>query len=138
MEENLCDEIAHRAGFVVPIGNWITPGGALIVGKNYTTHHWETIKKYLNIEDDINDNLRYMNDIIIEGYIRIIIRFDMLFQVHGDINVVWSDAPNFVRMRDILDKLGNTEIHIFSKTFYMVGFAEDICKKAKNRLQIKQ
>ncbi len=139
MDENLCDEIAHRAGFRVPVGNWVAPNGTLILGENYETHHWETIKKHLNVESEPENSLQYMNDRICEGYIRIVIRLDVLFQVSGEtIDVVWSNQPNFLRMKDILSKLGDTEIHIFSKKFYIIGSATDICEDRKDRLQIKQ
>ena len=139
MDENLCDEIAHRVGFRVPVGNWVTPDGALIAGESYDTHHWETIKQHLNVDPEPENYLKYMNDRICEGYIRIVIRLDVLFQVPGEtIDVVWSNQPNFLRMKDILSKLGDTEIHIFSKKFYIIGSAIDICNHTTDRLQIKQ
>lgn len=139
MDENPCDDIARQSGFVVPVGNWITPNGDLIFGTDHDTHHWETLKQYLVIEGEVDNNLHYMNERICEGYIRIVIRFDVLFQVHGeDISVVWCDKPNFLRMRYILGKLGDTEVHVFSKKFYMIGSAMDVCNHVLQRLQIQQ
>lgn len=139
MPELFCEEIAHRAGFSVSVGNWIAPDGRLILGDNYETHHWETIKKFLNIEPNTDNNLTWMNQKVSEGYIRLVFRNDVLFQVGCEIKEeVWSEEPNLKIMRDILKRLPEIEVHIFSRTFYMIGLSKHILSKSLDKLQIQE
>lgn len=139
MSKLLCEEIAHRAGFIVSVGNWIAPDGRFIIGENYESHHWETIKKYLAYESEAENHLTWMNQKVQEGYIRLVFRSDVLFQV-GCIKKeeIWDDAPNVKVMRDVLKRIPDIEIHIFSKTFYVIGYAKNILSRDWNRLQIKE
>ncbi len=139
MSELFCEEIAHRAGFTVSVGNWITPDGALIVGKSYDTHHWETIKKHLGFEPETENHLSWMNDQVTAGYIRLVFRNDVLFQVGcKKKEEIWKESPNNTMLRDILKKIPDIEIHIFSRTFYIIGLACDILVKDWSKLQIKE
>jgi len=137
VSEIICEDLAHRAGFAVSVGNWISPDGTTISGWNYESHHWETLKKYIG--DDSDNPLSYMNLKVSEGYIRLVFRVQVLFQV-GCINKedLWSKKPQYARMRDILGKLKGSEIHIFSKKFYVIGLAEDILDKKISKLQIRE
>ncbi len=134
-----CEEVAHRAGFVVSVGNWITPDGLLIIGENYETHHWETIKTYLNIEGDVDNHLKLMNQKVLEGFVRLVFRDDVLFQVGCDSKEdIWGKSPNIKKMRDILVKIPDIEIHIFSKRFYVIGYSKDILDSNFAKLQIQE
>jgi len=137
--ELFCEEIAHRAGFAVSVGNWIAPDGTLILGKSYDTHHWETIKSFLNIEPKTNNNLTWMNQKVSEGYIRLVFRNDVFFQVGCEKKEeIWSDEPNLKMMRNILKKLPEVEMHIFSRTFYIIGLSKHISSESLDRLQIQE
>jgi len=137
--ELFCEEIAHRAGFIVSVGNWIAPDGTLVTSKDYNTHHWETIKKYLDSEVKIENQLSWMNQKVDEGYIRLVFRHDVLFQVGcKKKKEIWSEQSNFTVMRGILEKLRDVEIHIFSKTFYIIGLSQNILSKSIDKLQIQE
>jgi hypothetical protein len=137
--ELFCEEIAHRAGFTVSVGNWITPTGSLITGKNYETHHWETIKEHIGYDPEPDNHLAWMNDQISNGYIRLVFRNDVLLQVSGDKKEdIWSETSNVIMMRDILKKIPEIEIHIFSRTFYVIGLSSDIVGKKLDKLQIQE
>lgn len=139
MSELFCEEIAHRAGFTVSVGNWITPDGALIAGKSYDTHHWETIKEYLGYEPETDNHLTWMNQQVVAGYIRLVFRNDVLFQVACEKKEdIWGASTNVTTMRDILEKIPDIEVHIFSRTFYIIGLACDILAKEWNKLQIQE
>ena len=139
MPELFCEEIAHRAGFIVSVGNWITPDGILILGNSYETHHWETIKKFLNVEPVIENYLTWMNEKVYEGFIRLVFRNDVLFQVGCEKKEdIWSDEPNLTMMREILKRLPEIEIHIFSRTFYVIGLSKNILDKSLDKLQIQE
>ncbi len=139
MSELFCEEIAHRAGFTVSVGNWITPDGTLIAGKNYDTHHWETIKKHLEHEPETDNHLAWMNQQIAVGYIRLVFRNDVLFQVGcKKKEEIWEESANIIMMRTVLQKIPDIEIHIFSRTFYIIGLACDILERKWNKLQIKE
>ncbi len=139
MPELFCEEIAHRSGFIVSVGNWIAPDGTLILGENYETHHWETIQKFLGFEPETDNNLRWMNEKVGEGYIRLVFRSDVLFQIGcKKKEEIWSDEPNLKMMRDILAKLPEIEIHIFSKTFYVIGLSKHILSRSLDRVQIQE
>jgi hypothetical protein len=137
--ELFCEEVAHQAGFIVSVGNWIAPDGTLITGKDYDTHHWETIKKYVGFEPATDNHLSWMNHKMTEGFIRLVFRNDVLFQVGSEKKEdIWSDKANMTAMRTVIGKLLDVEIHIFSKTFYVVGLAQDILEQAIDRLQIQE
>lgn len=139
MPELFCEEIAHRAGFTVSVGNWIAPDGSLITGENYETHHWETIQKYLGYTPKTDNHLLWMNEKVAEGYLRLVFRSDVLFQVGcQNKEALWGDSPNMKMMREMLNKIPDIEIHIFSRTFYIIGLAKDILDKAFDKLQIKE
>ena len=139
MPELFCEEIAHRSGFTVSVGNWITPDGILIVGKSYETHHWETIKAHLEYEPETENHLAWMNQQVVNGYIRLVFRNDVLFQVGCEKKEdIWAEEPNVTAMRKILQKIPEIEIHIFSRSFYVIGESCDILSKEWNKLQIKE
>jgi len=139
LKEVLCEEIAHKAGFPVSVGNWIAPDGSLISGTNYETHHLETIQEYLDYIPKTDNHLTWMNQQVTEGYIRLVFRNDVLFQVAcKKKEEIWEEFPNIVMMRDILAKIPDIEIHIFSKTFYIIGLAKDILDRQLDKLQIHE
>lgn len=139
MSEIICEDLAHRAGFATSVGNWITPEGELILGTNYDDHHWETIVDYLGAEPKTNNRLAYMNNKVGEGYIRLVFRADVLFQVGCENkDELWGNDPQYKSMQTILQKLGNTDVHVFSRTFYVIGKACDIFYKNMDKLQIRE
>ena len=140
MQEIECEEIAHRAGFVVSVGNWIAPDGTLIFGKNYESHHWETIQEYLGETPETDNHLVWMNEQVLEGgFIRLVFRQTVFFQVGiKKYDELWSDTPRMIRLREVLEKLSGIEIHIFSRTFYLIAFAEDIISRKIEAMQIKE
>lgn len=138
MSEIICIENAHRAGFNLSVGNWIAPNGDLICGAADGDHHFETAKRYCNLEQ-IDNQLVWMNDLVRNGYIRLVFRADILFQVGcAGINEIWSDSPNYMRMIEILRRIPGVEIHIFSSGFYLIGKSEEIVERNFQQLQIKQ
>ncbi len=141
MPEIICAEIAHRAGFSVSVGNWIAPDGALITGHNYEEHHWETLVRYLGHEPEVENNLQYMHEKVNEGFIRLVFRIDVLFQVgHKEMNDIWNDQPNNKAMIEVLKRLSDlvdTDIHIFSEHFYVIGKANDIADHKMDGLQVR-
>lgn len=84
-----CEQIAIKAGFKVSVGNWISPDGSLIKGDTYETHHWDTIEKYID-DKECDNQLKLMNKKIAEGYIRIVIRADISFQMSGKLDDIWG------------------------------------------------
>ncbi len=139
MIEAECEQIARRAGFLVSVGNWISPDGTLIFGKNYKSHHWETIQEYLGETPETDNYLAWMNDKVLEGFIRLVFRHNVFFQVDiKEYEDLWGDAPNIVRLREILEKLAEIEIHIFGKTFYLIALAQDILGRNMHIMQIKE
>jgi len=141
----ICEEIARRAGFAVSVGNWITPDGILILGHDYQSHHWETLLRYWGesvhqkICKDCDDHLQCMNMAVDRGYIRLVFRADVLFQVGAEnIDDLWSDSPNYHMMMDILKLLNDVDVHVFSSNFYVIGIAQYIIKKEIDKLQIKE
>lgn len=134
-----CEGLAHRAGFLVSVGNWIAPNGALVTGTNYESHHWETLVEYLGSVPDTDNHLAYMNNKVAEGYIRLVFRAQVMFQVGcNQKEDLWGDDLQFCRMHDILRKISDTEIHVFSKTFYVIGAAKDIVNRNMDSLQIRE
>lgn len=139
MPELICEEIAHQAGFSVSVGNWISPNGDLILGTNYDTHHWETLKEYLNFDTDIDNHLKYMNDRVQDGFIRLVFRSDVLFQVACKKKEdIWGEIPNLIKMREILEKISSVEIHIFSRNFYIIGLSRYILRQDMEMLEVKE
>jgi len=137
--ELFCEEIAHRAGFAVSVGNWISPDGILITGEDYESHHWETIKKYIGYEPKTDNHLGWMNEQVRNGYIRLVFRNDVLFQVGCSTKEeIWGDESNMTMMRTVLEKIPDIEIHIFSRTFYVIGMSQDILNKNMDTLQIQE
>ncbi len=140
MSEIICEEIAHRAGFIVSVGNWIAPDGGLITGWDYESHHWQTIKKHLGYEPETENHLQWMMTCAIqeEGYIRLVFRAQVLFQIGSEnMDDIWGDTPNYKRMISTLEKLEGIEIHIFSQKFYIIGEAQHIVGKLLDKLQIR-
>lgn len=138
MCEIICESLAHRAGFSVSVGNWIAPDGTLISGESYESHHWETLVKHLTINNEIENHLQYMNEKVAEGYIRLVFRADVLFQVGcAEMDALWSESPNYGQMIEILKKLGDVDIHIFSSKFYIIGSASKIVSRMFGDLQIR-
>ena len=141
MPEIICAEIAHRAGFRTSVGNWISPDGSLITGRNYEEHHWETLVRYLGHEPETENNLQYMHGKVQEGFIRLVFRADVLFQVScDDIEQIWDDRPNHRMMMEVLEKLrdlSDMDVHIFSERFYVIGKAKDIADHRLDRLQTR-
>jgi len=135
----ICEEIAHRSGFAVSVGNWITPNGELILGSNYEDHHWETITRHFDYQIETDNQLSWMNQKVQEGYIRLVFRSDVFFQV-GCIKKeeIWNNNPNMKVMRDILNRIQDIEIHIFSRNMYIIGYSKDILTQNLDRLQIKE
>ncbi len=135
--EVICEEIAHRAGFIVSVGNWIAPDGTLIVGKDHEKHHYDTLLEHCECNED--NRIRWMNDKVQEGYIRLVFRADVFFQVGCEtLDDLWGNEPNIEKMISILKNLTGIDIHIFSKTFYVIGLAEYIVNKQTDKLEIRQ
>ncbi len=137
MSEIICEQLAHQSGFTVSVGNWIDPAGLLIVGINYSSHHWETLVEHLQEEPD-TDHLTYMNKKVEQGYIRLVFREDVYIHVVGNkVDDLWSEQPNFQRLMEILKKI-DTEIHIFSCHYYLIGNSYNIVQHDIGKLQIRQ
>ena len=137
------DRLSALAGFPFCVGNWITPTGDLIFGDDPETDHCQTLLKYLGTSvnlDEVTDNqIRWTNNKVSEGFIRLVFRDDMLVQVGAKAKEeLWSEKRNYKRLRDILSKIEDAEVHLFSKTFYIVGSAKNIIEQKLNRLQIKE
>jgi len=138
VSEIICEDLAHRSGFAVSVGNWIDPDGLLITGTNYSSHHWETLIKHLKKEPHTNDHLLYMNEKVEQGYIRLVFREDIYVQVGStNLNDLWSEKPNFQKLIEILKKI-DTEIHIFSRHYYIIGNSHDIVQHNMGKIQVKQ
>lgn len=140
MSEIICEEIAHTAGFTVSTGNWIAPNGELILGEHHDEHHWETMIRHFGYEPKTNNNLQWMNEQVEGGFIRLVFRADVMFQVGCEsVEDIWSDSPNYKAMLTILQRLADIDgdIHIFSRRFYVIGKAEDIVKHGTEKLQIR-
>lgn len=142
MAELICETVAHRAGFAVSVGNWITPDGSLIVGLNYESHHWETLSEYFktheNFCDQCENNLSCMNLAIDKGFIRLVFRQDVCFQVGAkNIEDLWSEDPSYRIMMSIIERLDDIEVHIFSRDFYVIGQGHFITHKRMDDLQIQ-
>ena len=137
MPELFCEEIAHRAGFVFAIGNWIAPDGGLITGKDHNTHHRGTLEDYFGHKSD--NPLELMNEKVSEVFMRLVFRHDVLFQV-GCLakEEIWGEAPNCKRLVEVLQRIPEVEVHIFSRTFYIVGKAGDVVAQEFSRLQIQE
>ena len=142
MSELICEAIAHRAGFAVPVGNWISPNGSLILGSD-GEHHRDTIRNYWGINSRFCENcenvLQCMNLTILQGFIRLCFREDVSFQVGAEkIDDLWSSAPNYSRMMGIISRLEDVEMHIFSKNFYVIGQGNCIIRRGIGDLQIRE
>ncbi len=144
MSDLICEEIARRAGFQVSVGNWIAPDGELILGTDYQTHHWETLLAYWgnNVNQDFckvcENHLQCMNCAVDQGYIRLVFRADVLFQVGAtDIQDLWSNRANYVRMMSLLRPLTDVDVHIFSRSFYVIGLTQHIIARETGKLQIR-
>ena len=142
MSELICETVAHRAGFAVSVGNWISPDGSLILGPNYDSHHWETLSEHLEVNkafcEKCGKSLTCMNMAIDQGFIRLIFRADICFQVGAKkLDELWSDAPHYKMMMSIINKLDDVEMHIFSKKFYVIGQGVYIARKELDKLQIR-
>ena len=124
---------------MVSVGNWITPDGFLITGKSYNTHHWETIKEHLKYKPETDNHLAWMNQQVMAGYIRLVFRNDVLFQVGcKKKEEIWEEKANVTTMREILNKIQDIEIHIFSQTFYIIGMACDTLARKWDKLQVQE
>ncbi len=139
MSELICELTAHRAGFIVSVGNWIAPDGTLITGTDCESHHWETIKAYFGFEPKVDNHLTWMNQKVEEGFLRLVFRSDVLFQIgSGSKEIIWDEQPNHKMMRQILGRMPDIEVHIFSKNFYVIGMAQDIVDRNISGLQIEE
>lgn len=137
--EIICEELAHKAGFLISVGNWIAPDGELILGKDYESHHWEILVEYLGYTPETDDRLMYLNNIVDLGYIRLVFRANVMFQIPcKEISEIWDrKTANLQTMWRILNNLDDTDVHIFSKTFYIIGAARNIIRNCIDNLQIK-
>ena len=80
-----------------------------------------------------------MNMAVDRGYIRLVFRADVLFQVGAEnLDDLWSDSPNYHRMMDVLTPLSDVDVHVFSRNFYVIGLAQHIIDRDTERLQIKE
>ena len=139
MEEAICETVAHKAGFAFSVGNWISPDGMLITGEHDYTHHFETLINYLDKIENTDNDLKLMNEYVEKGYIRIVFRNDAMFHINAvDMEEIWGDSPNYKRLILILNRLNNIEIHIFSKMFYIIGFAQYIVAHDLDSLEIRK
>lgn len=140
MSDVVCEIVARRTGFAVSVGNWIAPDGSLILGDSYNSHHWQTLNKYWGKDDhDDPERLSIMNNAVQDGYIRLVFRADVLFQVGAaDMQELWSESPNYKRMRQLLELIRDIEIHVFSREFYVIGIAQTILDKDFDKLQIRE
>ena len=143
MSELVCETVAHRAGFAISVGNWICPDGALILGFDYDSHHWQTLSKYLETNAELcekcENSLVCMNLTIERGFIRLVFREDVCFQVGAkDIDELWSDVPSYKMMMTIIGRLEDIEMHIFSKRFYIIGKGKSVVRKSIDDLQIRK
>jgi len=139
-DDLVCELMARRTGFAVSVGNWIASDGSLILGWDYDSHHWETLVKHWEQEaHDDPDRLEIMNNAVQDGFIRLVFRADVLFQVGtSDKEELWSDSPNYRRMMQLLELIRDVEIHVFSKDFYVIGMAQDILDKNWDKLQTRE
>lgn len=140
MSDVICEQLAKQAGFKLSVGNWIAPDGTLIIGKTHESHHIETMVKYTKEEcPEDKNHLTWMNSKVAEGFIRLVFRADILFQVGCKRKKdIWSKQPNYRCMIDILKKLNTIEAHIFSKSFYIIGQSRFIVNKEMKKLEIKE
>jgi len=139
MSDLVCETVARRAGFAVSVGNWIAPDGSLILGWS-ESNHWKTINKHWSKENyDDAEMLSIMNKAVADGYLRLVFRADVCFQVGADkLDDLWSELPNYKRMMDLLRTIKDIEVHIFSKTFYAIGIAQSVLDKNLDSLQIRE
>lgn len=121
------EELAQKAGFKVPFGNWITPDGTFIISDCSENQHKQTLQTYLN-ETPPDNPLTWMNQKVQEGFIRIIFQKGVMCQVPGSMEDLWSDNPSFLKLIFILQRLENEEVHVFSTEFYIIGIAKEIAE----------
>ena len=138
----ICETIARQAGFAVSVGNWISPDGSLISGTDYESHHWETLSKHLGINQELcekcGNKLSCMNMAIKDGFIRLVFRADVCFQVSAEeVDIIWSEKPNYKTMINVIKKIDEIETHIFSQKFYVIGQGKYIVNREKGKLQIE-
>ncbi len=140
-----CEDIARKAGFAVSVGNWIAPDGSLILGESCDTHHLDTLEIYLKCgpkkcfqEYKKRNCLHCMTERVSEGFIRLVFREEVLFQVACTMGNLWSNEPNLNRLMDILKRLEDVVIHIFSRTFYIIGKSQDIVSQSLDKLEIRK
>lgn len=134
----ICEELSHAAGFGESVGNWIAPNGELITG-GPEEHHYETLIKYLGCNPPENQ-LRWMNEKVEEGFIRLVFRGDVVFQVNAkELDEIWGSRPNYKRMMEVVHNLEtlDADVHIFSRALYVIGHARDIGVRAMDKLQVR-
>lgn len=124
----LDDAFINKIGFKVPFGNWIAPDGTFIISDHPDHQHAYTLEHYLGEKPTVNP-LRWMNEHVEQGFIRIIMRDYVMFQVSGHLEDLWSSVITYQKLRYLLKLLGDTQIHIFSSFFYIIGRASDIKEK---------
>ncbi len=141
MSELICEQLAHSAGFPESVGNWIAPNGDLIYGRG-NKHHLTTIMEYRGVSREPENALHWMNQCVNEGFIRLVFRCDIVFQVDcSEVVEIWGERTNYRRMREILSNLllhDDVDIHIFSQNLYLIGSACSIIEKKMNNIQIKE
>ncbi len=134
----LGEEFAHLAGFSSSVGNWIAPNGDLIVGRENTDHYMILVEYEGDPKTD--NNLKWMNQKVEQdGFIRLVFRNEVWFHVNCRTQKeIWGETPNFKRMISILQRLGDTEVQIFSKTLNIIGSAKDVVEHNVSQLQIRE
>ena len=144
MEPDIDEVLARKTGFLYPHGNWITPEGGLIISENKDLCHFDTLTHHLGITADPEIKLSWNNQKISEGYVRLLFAKSqshaayVLFQVgFSDIDQIWSQDPCALKIQHILDRLDSPiEVHLVSKSFYILGGSSDILSKNTNALKV--
>ena len=49
-----------------------------------------------------------------------------------------ENKPNYKRLIEVLKRLGDTEVHVFSKQLNVIGTAKDIIEENVDKLQIRE
>lgn len=145
MEQDIDEVLAQKTGFIYPHGNWITPDGNLVISQKRNLCHFDTLTDYLDIETDREKLLSWNNQKVSEGYIRLLFahfppsKKYVLFQVGFlDIDLIWSSQNACRKTLFIIDCLDpDTEVHIVSKEFYVLGSSKDILSKNTEALKVK-
>ena len=141
--ETLAKETSEKAGFPYANGNWITPEGTFLVSNNDQEQHVDTLTRYWrdhNLGMSNRENpLTWMNEQVDGGFIRVLFRQYVLSQVGcKDYSTLWSKETKYAKLMYIMHRLEYCQVHIFSRSFYIVGKAKGIYDQNIDRLQIKE